>query len=681
MNNIDEFYEYFIQTILSDAESRGMLRQTVFFEKVCEDLVSIGDLTKNYAAANYQKIGIEVSGHDFDEERKMLTLLVHQYYQEDKLVTLTKKDIDTKFKRVASFFKKSIEGLYKDLEETSEAHSISYQIYRYHQDQEITRVRFLIISDGKSTRTLGDIPSGELIGIPIDYRVIDLKYLFSIYQSENSSGDFEVSNVKLPCLDVKSISADYQSYLTVLPGELIIKIYEEFGQKLFEQNVRTFLQFRGNVNKGLRNTIKTQPEMFFAYNNGLTATASRVDLDKLGRITTIHNFQIVNGAQTTSAIYAAHKNQKQDISDVFVQMKLSVVNDKDKQDKFVARVSEYANTQNRVSKSDFFSNSPFHKEFKAYSKRIWVSATGGSQRRTKWFYERVRGEYLNEQAYLTQAKKKSFQLEHPRYQMVDKTFLAKSENSWLQKPHIVSKGAQYSFKEFADSITTELERNSLAITENYFKDAISRVILFRAVEKMISNAGWYAGGFRANAVTYSIAYLSFLVKKTGAFLDFSLIWDVQNLPQPLEDALIVITEKVYSTIIDTPDSHANVTQWCKQPTCWEKVKNMSTGIQISSTLLIDKEEKHYIKLEAKKEKKLIHGIEIQSFVVKTPAASWQKLFNYYEELKKEKNLNLSENHFDLLRKIADGRIEVPSEKQAQVLYALYKDAEGDAFII
>lgn len=681
MNDINEFYEYFTQSILSDSESRGMLHHAVFFEKVCEDLVSIGDLTNNYTDANYQKTGIEVSGYDFDEERNILTLLVHRYYQEDEIVTLTKNEINVKFKRVESFFKKSVEGFFDDLEETSEAYSASYQIYRYFLDKKISRVRFIIISDGKATRNLEFIPSSIMFNIPVEYRVVDLKYLFKIYQSENTSGDFEVKNIKLPCLKVPTISDDYDSFLTVLSGDLIAEIYEEFGQKLFEQNVRTFLQFRGNVNKGLRNTIKTQPEMFFAYNNGLTATASGVELDKLGNIIAIHNFQIVNGGQTTSAIYASQKNLKQDVSNVFVQMKLSIVKDKEKQDVFIPKVSEYANTQNRVSKSDFFSNSPFHKEFKEYSKRIWVAAIGGSQRRTKWFYERVRGEYLNEQAYLTPAKKKSFQLEHPRKQVIDKTFLAKSENSWLQKPHIVSRGAQYSFNEFADDITAELEKNNLAITEKYFKDAVSRVILFRAVEKMISKADWYEGGYRANAVTYSIAYLSFLVKKTKSYFDFSKIWELQQLPDSLEVILEVITENVYSTITNTPENYANVTQWCKKPACWEVVKNMGLPINIPTSLLINKEENLYIKQEEKKEKKLIQGIEIQTFVVETPIESWKTLYDYYNEMKKEKSLNISPDHFDLLRKMGMGRLAYPTENQAKVLYKLYKDAEKDAFVI
>lgn len=681
MITIDEFYQDFIQSILAEAESRGMLRHTVFFEKVCEDLVSIGDLTKNYTDANYQKTGIEISGYDYDEERGVLTMLVHQFFQENNISTLTKKDIDTKFRRVTSFFEKSVAGLYKEMEETSEAHHVSYLINRYYLEGKIGRIRLLIVSDGRATRNLEVIHSDEILGLPVDYRVVDLEFLFKIYQSENSSGDFTVRDVNLPCLKVRTASDNYQAYLTVLPGELIVKVYEQFGQKLFEQNVRTFLQFRGLVNKGLRNTIKTQPDMFFAYNNGLTATASEVEFGEDGHITAIHNFQIVNGAQTTSAIYAAYKNHTEDVSKVSVQMKLSVVSDNTDQDDFVARVSEYANTQNRVSNSDFFSNSPFHKEFKNYSKITWVGARGGSQRRTKWFYERVRGEYLNEQAYLTPAQRKRFQLEHPRYQLVDKAFLAKSENSWQQKPEIVSRGAQYSFKEFAETVTNELEKNSLAITENYFKDAISRVILFRSVEKIISNADWYRQAYRANAVTYSVAYLSHLVSSNHSFFNFSRIWEVQSLPKELEDILEIITKAVYATITDTPALYANVTQWCKKEACWDKVREMKLKVTIPINLLLDREEIQIIKQDAKKEKQLTRGIEVQTFVIQTPIDSWQKLFDYYDELRKERILDISETQYDILQKWSSGRLSFPSEKQAHVLYELYRKAEEDAFVI
>src|SRR5690606_20077005 len=55
----------------------------------------------------------------------------------------------------------------------------------------------------------------------------------------------------------------YESYLIVMPGNILADLYENFGARLLEQNVRTFLQARGNVNKGIRATILNEPEMFF----------------------------------------------------------------------------------------------------------------------------------------------------------------------------------------------------------------------------------------------------------------------------------------------------------------------------------------------------------------------------------------------------------------------------------
>ncbi len=675
MISLQEFHEDFLQSILSDAESRGLMKPQSFFENVCEELISSGDLTKNYTTAEYTKRGIEVHGYDFDEERKVLSLLAHQFFQEEDIQTLTKSIIDLKFKRLRTFFNKCTQAIYQNMEETSEAYSMAYNIHQYEKNNHIEKVRLMVLTDGKATRNLIELPSEMIDDLEIEFRVVDIEYIYKIYVSENANVGFEV-DVDLPCLKINAQSDGYESYLTFLSGELIAKVYEKFGQKLFEQNVRTFLQFRGNVNKGLRNTIEYAPEMFFAYNNGITATASSVDVnEENAHITKIRNFQIVNGGQTTSAIYAAQKKSKIDISDVAVQMKLSVVKHKEKQDDFVSKVAEYANTQNKINKSDFFSNSPFHKEMKNYSKRIWVAATGGSQRRTHWFYERIRGEYLNEQAYLTEAEKKKFRLENPKPQLFDKTFLSKSENAWLQKPDFVSRGAQYSFSEFAKNITDQLEKDNLAITEQYFKDAVARVILFRRVEKMVSKAPWYDGGFRAQTVAYTIAYLSFLIEKTGFYLNFERIWGNQSLPDSLITALELISEAVYHEITNPSEGFANISQWTKKDLCWKRVQEISLDISIDQELLIDKKQQKYKKRKEKKEKKTDNRIETQMFVVSTEDETWKRIFEYYKKHKSTSRLSPME--MDILRKKSLGALKVPSEKQSKILYKLYEQAKDE----
>jgi AIPR protein len=189
------------------------------------------------------------------------------------------------------------------------------------------------------------------------------------------------------------------AYLSVVPAVQLAAIYDRWGSRLLEQNVRSFLQARGNVNRGIRNTLEREPEMFFAYNNGITATAEAIESETTEQglvITNIHNLQIVNGGQTTASIHLASR-QKVDLFRVFIQMKLSIVGP-DLAEKIVPKISQYANSQNRVNAADFFANHPFHVRMEEFSRRLYAPSPEGNFRESKWFYERARGSYQDETA-------------------------------------------------------------------------------------------------------------------------------------------------------------------------------------------------------------------------------------------------------------------------------------------
>ena len=164
------------------------------------------------------------------------------------------------------------------------------------------------------------------------------------------------------CLPAHLNTAEYHSFLLVMPGALIADLYARFSSRLLEQNVRSFLQARAAVNKGIRDTILNDPKMFFAYNNGITATAANVIVQKAAdglRMTRIEDLQIVNGGQTTASLFHTRRKDKANLDGVFVQVKLSIVS-QGLSETVVPKISEYANTQNRVNAADFFSNHPFH---------------------------------------------------------------------------------------------------------------------------------------------------------------------------------------------------------------------------------------------------------------------------------------------------------------------------------
>ena len=100
---LEDFHQDFMQTIIADAESRGLLRFQAFQENVCEALVNSGDLTINYTVAEYIRNNIDVCGYDYDEEREVLTLLGHKFYQEDSLQALNLSEISSSFNKLKSY--------------------------------------------------------------------------------------------------------------------------------------------------------------------------------------------------------------------------------------------------------------------------------------------------------------------------------------------------------------------------------------------------------------------------------------------------------------------------------------------------------------------------------------------------------------------------------------------------
>jgi hypothetical protein len=325
--------------------------------------------------------------------------------------------------------------------------------------------------------------------------------------------------------------------------------------------------------------------MFFAYNNGITVVASEVGMNNEGgsiRLIWARDLQIVNGGQTTASLATAARNDKANLDSVLVQMKLSVIPASESSG-VIPKISRYANSQNKVSDADFFSNHEFHRRMEEISRRLWAPAHDGLQYDTHWFYERARGQYVTELAKRGKSERAQFELLNPRNQMVIKTDLAKYENSWLRLPHQVSKGAQKNFVAYAERVTGVWERLQSQFDDSYFKSAIARGIMFKTLERTIPNEDWYEGDFRAQIVTYSIAKLSsILVEGSEAFtLDFDLIWRKQALSPALFEQLRSVSRAVSRIVSSPPRGTRNVTEWCKKQECWDSVQQASIPLRSS----------------------------------------------------------------------------------------------------
>lgn len=675
MADIDDFYQEFHQDIYSSADADGQFAEDAFFDAFCEHLVVAGELD-SADRAQYQALrGLRIDGYGGDpvDSENTLSLIIADYNQSAEVATLTASEIDAIFKRAHNFLVKSFDSSFRDgLEETGPAFGLADLIAK--RWPIVEKVRLFLISNRLLSARVDGMEAGEVNGIPLTYSVWDLGRLQRFATSGHGREEIIIDFANdfggpMSALPAHLTDAGYEAYLVVVPGAQIAAIYDRWGARLLEQNVRVFLQARGNVNKGIRNTLENDPEMFFAYNNGITATAESVEIqssDGALFLTGCKNLQIVNGGQTTASIYAASKKKDVDLTKVFVQMKLSII-EPARTEEVVPKISEYANSQNRVNAADFFANHPFHLRMAEFSRRIFAPSPDGSFRESKWFYERARGQYQDARSNLTSAQKRKFDLEYPKRQVFTKTDLAKFLNAWGGHPQIVSKGAQKNFAYFAQTIGREWTKDSDAFNEPYYRQAIAKAIIFHEVERLVTEQPWYQGGYRANIVAYAIAKFASDVECGDLRFDFDTVWKKQGISANLKAALTIAASAVHTVVTDPIAGMHNVTEWAKTEACWSRVaalripwpEGMLDGLRVVGN-------RNDARRAGIREQKMLNGIEAQIAVIQAGADFWKDLKEWGAS---RRLLTPTESGILDVASIA-GRI--PSEKQSIVLIKTLK---------
>lgn len=386
------------------AETDDLVAEHGFSERVeidgalCE--VMLGDLEEAGALLDHDQCVYEdregngrcrLLAYSLPEEGTRLELITARYVPQNDGNYLSGKDIAQLSGQAARFFGYAARNDIGRFERNEAAKNLAKLIQS--ELPRIDEVRVHVLTNALvRDRAVDDIVVADR---RIEFSVWDLERLYRASGEEITRDKIEVDFVKLTgaplvVLEMKPPPAEYQTFLLILPGDVICKLYDQFGARLFEFNVRSFLQARGQVNKGIRDTLKNQPDRFLAYNNGLTATADEIGVGTLKGETVIYSLkglQIVNGAQTTASIHRAKKVDKIDVSRVAVSMKLTRVQ-AEKLGEFVPLIAKFANTQNPVQLADLSANNDFHIAMERLSELVWAPGE-----ESRWFYERARGAY------------------------------------------------------------------------------------------------------------------------------------------------------------------------------------------------------------------------------------------------------------------------------------------------
>ncbi len=574
--SLNDYSQSLFQEVAATAEVERCSSQEAFVTVTTQRLIESGDIDEPNLSL-HRKTGVEIAAWAHDPATGRLQLFATIWDGSPGAgKPLTGTDVKAALRRLVSFTERCAQGYSAKLEETDPVWELADLIAR--DRSSFTVIQLFVISDrpvGKRFQ-FASRPV-EVFGQAATVQLWDLERFYRLDSSglEREPIDIVMADFlddPLVCIAGPD-GSDHRVLLAVLPGSFLATIYGRFGARLLERNVRSFLQARGAVNKGIKATILSEPDRFLAYNNGISATASAVELGSgLGEgreLLKLKDLQIVNGGQTTASLFSAAVKDSADLSSVSVQAKFTIVTPS-VADELVPWISKYSNTQNKVSAADLSANDPFHIAVEKLSRTVWAPASDGSQRQTRWFYERARGQYNDEYTRAGSAgERKKFKGTHPTNQKFTKTDLAKFLNTWDQFPHIVSLGAQKNFMNFMQ----RLPERHLSVDMVLFERIVATGLLFRTTEKLVQRQCF--GGYRAQIVTYTLAKLS---HTTGQRLDLAAIWASQSLDPAVETAVIDLSHRVHDVISEPPGSIRNISEWAKKLDCWKTVQELQWGV-------------------------------------------------------------------------------------------------------
>lgn len=687
MDNYQEYKQEFLDSLRADSAINGSDTQDEFLS------CTLGMLEDFDEVQSPQKVGfgdkrcsgqhvMRIDAYAFDETDHSLELFINDFQDAYETGNLTGSRVDELYWLMYYFLNEVCNGnITKYFDDSDDALKIAALIKRRmnaigDDPEQILKIRMFILTNkelstdilnrnmletkirktkgSKTVKSTKKIKKADFNGKPLEINIWNLERFYEKEKSFSSDPiviDFrnDYSCDGIPCIKGNiGENLGYEAYIAIIPGKLLSEIYIEHGSKVLEGNVRAFLGTSGSksVNSGIRRTINKESDKFFTYNNGIATTAADVETEeKDGQlyITKIVDLQIINGGQTTASLAeAVLKKTNPELNGIFVPMKLTVIDDRETEnedgvrfyDQMVQNIAKYANSQNKVTAADLFSNDPFHIWMEKMSKKIFAPAIHYSVP-TGWYYERSRKRYEQEQFKLkSETDRKRFRAKYPKEQLITKEQLGMYLTTMKEQPNIVAKGKNFVVKEFNTIISQDYKTNKGCFNEFYFKKCICAAIIYRTVDNYLESHKdsarkptefWYkAGGYKLDIVPYTIAKIIHSVP-AGRTLDWNYIWNRQDLSPAFMHEIEMVTKMTNDFICD---SHGViVTEYCKRPETWVSYRDnvrYTPSEKFLSELMpesITKEQE----VASQKDQKDTNDLNYVTEIIKLGAGYWQRL--------------------------------------------------------
>jgi hypothetical protein len=560
---IDKIFEY-IKTEVNEKQFQSGIvnNDTVLNEMILDLLYDQGKINMYYDFYYYnESVDSKCFGFSTFNNKIILYNTVFSYS-----LNIEEKIIHKAHDQLKNFFSQIKDSLYRKINEAADYYDSIYTLTDYYDQYqgEAFSVEYRIITNADTT----NFKKNHHYEI---YDINDIKDLFFSSEDKSVQINFYDYNLDKPISCVSSLNGRLDVYLFMIPGYVLAKMYDKYHHKLLDKNIRYYLDEKGAINKGIMKTLKDEPGLFSAYNNGLSCVCSGVEIDEKGNIHKISDFQIVNGGQTTASLHSAYEKEY-DIAEVNVQVKLTRI--KNIKDLYILpNIARYANTQNTVQIADHHANELYLKELERLSRQIEVPTKLVGAGNKKWFFERARGQFLLEKTFNSSINYDDL---YPKNMRFDKLDLAKFAMSWEQYPYEVSKGRQRNFNVFMTILKSNSDNEK--VTESIFKDLVSLNILFKSIDYIVKNLEL---GFKSQVVTYSLAKFSFDANKK---INLEKIWNEQDISIELQNYFVEQTKQIYRALVESLSNQKdpNLSTWAKKRGCWDYIKGQNFIINIPS---------------------------------------------------------------------------------------------------
>lgn len=561
IKNIKMFKNDQIDDDYSDEKYDFLLYVFEQLEGISQDEVTICDEEYLYFNAN-------IDGFHYNEDSHVYNLILSIYSDDNGDDNqISEKDYLFQIEKIKNLLRMIQNKKYESFPKSSLTYEICDAINEQIKDCEVIVTilsNYIILDDYKKN----DIEKIDTINVSFNtYDLIDLKEKFiqltkkvDILDLKEKFGE-SVSAVKI------SSTIDFDVYMCAFKGSWLAQLYKEDGQRLLEPNVRSYLKRTQKTNAGILETVKSYPDQFVSYNNGLSSIANKAEVIYISynkdfvEINRIHNFQIVNGGQTTATLSECAKDKLiEELNEVIVPVKLTVIKNIVNGPMLINNISVFSNTQTAIKKSDPPSNLQYYIDLKNISNNVTLTNLKGKN--YICYFERTSGEYDTELRRNNGTI--SFQIKNPKDKKFNKIQLAIAINCWQQLPYVVNNGREKNFISFNSIVKNQI----FEMNEDYFKNAYATIILFREIEKLCKKQKL---SYKSNVVTYTLSYLSYLSDKS---LDLIKIFNNQCIDENLTEIINDILPRIHAKLCDAPASCPEIRMWARKEKLWDNVKSM-----------------------------------------------------------------------------------------------------------